>query len=165
MDAAVRPSSSTFPCVARHVTDAPPFTVHASCVVIGSHAVLLRGPSGSGKSDLALRLIDRGAKLVSDDYTVLTPAGGKLVATAPSTIKGQMEVRGLGIIHVSVVDEGLVALCVDLRSTVERYPLVEKSEVMAGIQLPLVMLNPFEASAPIKVELALGLATGREPGI
>ena len=88
--------------------------VHASCVAFstgrglevapaaagapaGPIAVLLRGPSGAGKSDLALRLIDQGARLVADDQTELTPSDGVLLARAPQTIQGKMEVRGLGI--------------------------------------------------------------------
>ena len=68
-------------------------TIHASCVALGEQAILLTGPSGSGKSDLALRLLDRGAILVSDDYTVLTANRGRVVATAPATIAGRIEVR------------------------------------------------------------------------
>ena len=70
--------------------------VHATCVAIGDRAVLLCGPSGSGKSDLALRLIDGGAQLVADDQVVLRAEGGRIVARAPEALAGRMEVRGIG---------------------------------------------------------------------
>ena len=75
-------------------------TLHASTVAIDGRAVLIAGLSGSGKSDLALRLIDRGAVLVSDDYTVVSRAGDELTACAPTTIKGKMEVRGVGLMSI-----------------------------------------------------------------
>src|SRR3546814_5042791 len=65
--------------------------VHASCVALDGRAVLLMGASGSGKSDLALRLIDRGWSLVSDDYVTLESRGGKLVAAPPEQIAGRSE--------------------------------------------------------------------------
>src|SRR3546814_13901309 len=68
-------------------------TLHASCVAIGGRAVLIEGPSGSGKSDLALRLIDRGAKLVADDYTILTREYGAPKASTPPPIAGRIGVR------------------------------------------------------------------------
>ena len=73
-------------------------TLHASCVAKDGRAILISGRSGSGKSDLALRLIDRGADLVSDDYTIVRRVGGKLVATAPENIRNKLEIRGLGIL-------------------------------------------------------------------
>mgnify|MGYP006207984755 CR=1 FL=1 len=72
-------------------------TVHTSCIAIGGRAVLIGGRSGRGKSDLALRLIDRGASLVSDDYTVVHRRDGRPVASAPDTIAGKIEVRGVGL--------------------------------------------------------------------
>src|SRR5687768_12453001 len=89
-------------------------TIHASCVVIGNSAVLLHGASGSGKSDLALRLIDRGAALVSDDYTLLKRVGDRLVASAPPTIAGRIEVRGIGVVEMACVAEAHVRLLVAL---------------------------------------------------
>ena len=71
-------------------------TLHASTVSIKGRAVLIEGPSGSGKSDLALRLIDRGATLVSDDYTIVRRIDGNLIASAPPNIAGLCEVRGCG---------------------------------------------------------------------
>src|SRR6185295_873342 len=87
-------------------------TVHASTVALDGRAVLISGPSGSGKSDLALRMLDRGFTLVSDDRTILRRLGGKLIASAPDTIKGKLEVRGVGIVEMKTVANVPVALVV-----------------------------------------------------
>lgn len=130
-------------------------TLHATSVAIGGRAVLLCGVSGSGKSDLALRLIDRGAMLVSDDYTLVKRIEGALVATAPATISGRMEVRGIGIVDLPAISEAPVALIIDLADTIERMPDAMPPRAVAGVAVPVTRLNPFEQSAPIKVELAL----------
>lgn len=132
-------------------------TVHASAVAIGARAVLIGGRSGHGKSDLALRLIDRGARLISDDYTFLRRVGGRAVASAPATIVGKIEMRGVGLIEeMETAQEVPVALFVDLDSTPERLP--ERGAMMlAGISIPTVAMNGLEASAPLKVEAALKL--------
>ncbi len=132
-----------------------PHMIHATSVAIGGRAVLLHGPSGAGKSDLALRLIDRGARLVSDDYTLLTPADGRLMADAPATIAGKMEVRGLGVIDMPPAGETPVALIAELAGPVERLPDEGLSRSLAGIDVPLLHIAALEPSAPIKVELAL----------
>ncbi|SFP38120.1 HPr kinase/phosphorylase [Sphingomonas rubra] len=129
-------------------------TIHASTVAIDDRAVLIRGRSGSGKSDLALRLIDRGATLVSDDYTLVARHDGLLVASAPSTIAGKMEVRGIGIVTMPAVDGVPVALSVCLDETVPRMPDPRMRWIM-GISVREIALDPFEASTPLKVELAL----------
>ncbi|MGZ8999070.1 MAG: HPr kinase/phosphorylase, partial [Allosphingosinicella sp.] len=119
-------------------------------------AVLIAGASGSGKSDLALRLIDRGASLVSDDYTLVVAIAGRLVASPPPTIAGRMEVRGVGLVE-SRFEEGVtVCLLVDLDRPPERLPEGAETEV-AGLDLPVIGLVAHEASAPIKVETALDL--------
>jgi len=130
-------------------------TLHATSVAIGGRAVLLHGPSGAGKSDLALRLIDRGAVLVSDDYTILTAEGGQLIATAPATIADKMEVRGIGVVDMPHADSVPVALIAHLGDVTERLPAEGASRRIGGIDIPLVRIAPLEASAPIKVELAL----------
>lgn len=129
--------------------------LHATSVAIRGRVVLLCGPSGAGKSDLALRLIDRGGALCSDDYTQLDVVDGRLMATAPQTIAGRMEVRGIGVVELPHLDEAPVALVVDLVRTVTRLPMQPLSRTLAGVDVPLVEIVPFEASAPIKVELAL----------
>src|SRR3981189_3410655 len=88
--------------------------IHASCVAIGARGVLLLGASGTGKSDLALRLIDEGAKLVADDRTILFTAKGMLHARAPASIKGLLEIRGLGIVELPVRTRVKIALVVRL---------------------------------------------------
>ncbi|MDE0940637.1 MAG: HPr kinase/phosphatase C-terminal domain-containing protein, partial [Pirellulales bacterium] len=82
------------------MTDGAETLVHATCVAIGEVGVLLRGPSGSGKSDLALRLIEGGAKLVADDQVVLSEVAGSLLASAPAALRGKIEVRGCGILDI-----------------------------------------------------------------
>jgi len=130
-------------------------TVHASTVAIKGRAVLIAGRSGAGKSDLTLRLIDRGAALVSDDYTIVRRVGGRLVAGAPTTITGRIEVRGIGLVEMQTESDAAVALFVDLDAAVERLPEPGETRMLAGIAIPVVRLTAHEASAPIKVELAL----------
>lgn len=130
-------------------------TVHASTVSIGGRAVMIAGRPGSGKSDLALRLIDRGAILVSDDYTILTRSGDGLLASAPETIRGRIEVRGIGLIGMPFENAVPVALIVTLDDPVVRMPEPDQSRTLAGIALPLVALAAFEVSAPIKIEQML----------
>jgi serine kinase of HPr protein (carbohydrate metabolism regulator) len=130
-------------------------TLHASCVAKDGCAILIAGRSGSGKSDLALRLIDRGAKLVSDDYTLVRRMHGQLLATAPATIAGKIEVRGLGVMELENATDVPICLYVDLDREVERLPELIDTIVVAGIKLPVVALEALETSAPLKVELAL----------
>ena len=130
-------------------------TLHVSCVAKDGRAILIAGRSGAGKSDLALRLIDRGAILVSDDYTVVRRVSGKLLAAAPRNIEGQMEVRGVGLDKVKSVSDIPVSLAVDLDRDVERLPEMHDPLVVAGIKVPVIGLNGLEPSAPVKVELAL----------
>ncbi len=137
--------------------------IHASCVELGGTGVLLLGESGSGKSDLALRLIDAGARLVADDRTELRHNGARLIASPPATIAGRMEVRGVGIVPLPHVAECIVGLAVELVASdrVERLP-VAQSRAWLGIDLPLLALDPFEASAPAKIRLAVReVARGR----
>ena len=131
--------------------------VHATCVEIGGTGVLLRGPSGSGKSDLALRLIDGGAGLVADDRADLTLEEGRVVVTAPPEIAGLLEVRGQGVRRVARVERAVLGLVVDLvpPERVERLPEDAQCQVL-GVTLALVRLAPFEASAAAKVRLAAG---------
>lgn len=130
-------------------------TLHASCVAIGGRAVLIEGRSGSGKSDLALRLIDRGAVLVSDDYVILTRRDGALWATAPANIAGKMEIRGIGIVPMEALKEARVGLVIRLADNPERMPEPRGMRRIAGVELPEMALPSLEASAPIKIEIAL----------
>ena len=130
-------------------------TLHASCVAVEGRAVLISGRSGSGKSDLALRLIDRGAVLVSDDYTIVRRVSGQLLARAPANIEGRMEVRGLGILPFPSISDVPVALLVDLNLDVVRLPEPRQPVALAGCMVPVVAIGALEASAPIKIEIAL----------
>lgn len=130
-------------------------TVHASSVVIGGRAVLITGPSGSGKSDLTLRLIDRGFTLVSDDQTIVRRDGNRLIASAPPTIAGKLEIRGMGIIDMDTESDVPIALLVELTSEIQRLPDENRERPILGVPLPLVSLDAMAASAPSKVALAL----------
>jgi serine kinase of HPr protein (carbohydrate metabolism regulator) len=129
-------------------------TLHAGCVAIGGRGVLIAGPSGSGKSDLALRLIDRGAELVSDDYVLLRVEGGRLIAAPPPTIAGRIEIRGVGIARRPFLADVAVSLLVDLEAASVRLPEPARRDLL-GIALPVIALNGLEPSAPIKLEAAL----------
>ena len=130
-------------------------TLHATSVSIGGRGILIEGVSGAGKSDLALRLIDRGAVLVSDDYSVIERRGGQLIASAPGTITGKIEVRGVGIVEMVCAGETPVALLVALGEPSVRLPEPGSLRTMMGVAVPWIALNGCEASAAIKVELAL----------
>ena len=130
-------------------------TLHASTVAIDGRAVLISGPSGSGKSDLALRLLDRGFVLVSDDQTIVKKDGDRLVATAPPTIAGKLEVRGIGIVEMETIGDVPVALLVELTSDIQRLPDDSRERPILGVKLPLVSMDALTASAPSKVALAL----------
>lgn len=135
--------------------------LHATCIAVDGHGVLLRAPSGGGKSDLALRLINQGAVLVGDDYCAFAVREGALVAMPQPALAGLLEVRGLGIVRLAHAAEAVVRLVVDLApgGPVERLP-APRDTVLFGVSLPAVTLDPFEASAPAKVRLAMRIATG-----
>ena len=130
--------------------------IHATSVAYVGEAVLLRGEPGSGKSDLALRLIDQGWDLVADDYTELELHDGRLCAHAPEAIQGLIEARGIGIVRVGCVPRVPVLALFDLAplSTIDRLPEVD-SEVLLGQAVPRYRLHGLDASAPAKVRLAL----------
>lgn len=134
--------------------------VHATAVAAwapgrGWRAAALSGPPGAGKSDLALRLLARGWRLVGDDYVHLFASGGALYARAPETIAGRMEVRGLGLVPVCALGLVRVVLAVELAAgPAERMPEPE-SRLRDGVALPLLRLDPREASAVEKVAAAL----------
>ena len=140
--------------------------IHGTVIALAGRGVLLRGPSGAGKSDLALRLIDRGARLVADDRVDISVEGGRAIARAPRTLAGLIEARGVGIVSAPRRARAEIVLVVDLtgRARVERMPDFGRGAgrcVLAGVPLPRVSLAPFEASAPIKISLALDQLTRR----
>jgi len=130
-------------------------TLHATTVAIDGRAVLISGPSGSGKSDLALRLLDRGFALVSDDQTFLRVRDGRLIASAPPTIRGKLEVRGIGIVDVESIADVPVALVVELTSDMQRMPDDSRERTVLDVKVPLVSVDAMTASAPSKVAMAL----------
>jgi HPr kinase/phosphorylase len=134
--------------------------LHGTCVAIDGRGVLLRGPSGSGKSDLALRLVDSGAILVADDQTRLERAGDTLLASPPDTLAGLMEVRGLGLVRLHHLEKVPLDLVIDLTasSQVERLPEQNTLEFL-GLPVRKLHLAPFEASAAAKVRLAMRAGT------
>jgi hypothetical protein len=147
-----------------------PILIHATAVALpveGDWAgVLLRGPSGSGKSDLALRLIDEGARLVADDQTELGLNDGALTLRVPACIAGRMEVRGLGLVSVPTVEQAALVLVADLvpAAEIERLP-VPQTVLLAGFSVALVRLAPFEASATAKLRLATQTAIAGDIGV
>lgn len=132
--------------------------IHATCVNINSKGILILGDSGSGKSDLALRLITMfSAKLVSDDRTDIFSDSGAIKAKAPNTLKGLLEVRGIGIIKQEYLKETTVDLVIKLTADkIERMPLPQNYKI-EDIEVPMFLLNPFESSAPSKVVTMLSL--------
>jgi serine kinase of HPr protein (carbohydrate metabolism regulator) len=129
--------------------------LHATAVALDGRAVLISGPSGSGKSDLALRMLDRGFVLVSDDRTIVRKEGTHLVASAPETIKGKLEVRGVGIVEMEHQNNLPVALVVELTRDIQRMPDENRERMILGIAIPLVNIDAMTASAPSKVAVAL----------
>ena len=130
-------------------------TIHASTVAKEGRAVLITGPSGSGKSDLALRLLDRGFTLVSDDRTILRKDVDRLLAFSPPNIPGKLEIRGIGIVEMENVSDVPVALLVELTSDIQRLPDDGRERPILGITLPFITIDAMTASAPAKVDLAL----------
>ena len=129
--------------------------IHASCVAAAKRGVLILGPSGHGKSDLALRLIDRGAELVADDRCDVWHEDGALWCRPPAALAGRIEVRGIGIVERPWTASTRLALAVRLADRYDRMPSANEAEMVAGHALPALRLSAFEASAPIKVMIAL----------
>lgn len=139
--------------------------VHGTCVALGRRAALLRGKPGAGKSDLALRFMALPSEgelkplLVADDQVfVEAQPDGTLLVSPPQTIAGKIEVRGVGIAKVPYLAEAQLTLICDLVDAVDvpRMPLEAPEPVLiAGVRLPVLKLAAFEASAPLKLKMAL----------
>ncbi|MGH1418033.1 MAG: HPr kinase/phosphorylase [Hyphomicrobiaceae bacterium] len=149
---------------------APPSLHYGTVIAVENRAVLIRGPSGSGKSDLALRCLNtqissnflpntthQNCVLIADDYVVISPQDNKLIASAPETIHGRLEVRGLGIVAVKTAPSAELVMVADLTTPdqIERLPLPWPQTELLGVRLPNLFVAPFEASAPIKILIAL----------
>jgi HPr kinase/phosphorylase len=152
--------------------------VHATSVALGDAArpfgghhdvgVLIMGESGAGKSDVALRLIAMGAKLLSDDQTALYAHEGHIYAEAPPSLSGLMEIRGIGIVTLTPAPAAPLVLAVklELATDIPRMPNHAEYILPAALQvlpsLPLVVLHPFDASTPAKiVAAAVAAAAGK----
>ncbi len=145
------------------MADSVPLNIHATAVALSIgglwQAALLRGPSGSGKSDLALRLIEIGGRLVADDRTDLVVEDGRLIARPPLTLAGLVEARGVGVLRLPdehVLAAAPVMLAIDLvaPAEVERTP-EPRVEAILGVPVTLLRLSAFDASAAMKIRLAL----------
>ena len=135
--------------------------LHAGCVTRprggDSTGVLIMGPSGSGKSDLMLRLVSRGWRLVADDRAHVWASGGRLYARAPDPVAGLIEVRGLDVARLArreVTPVRLLVVCIAPEEPLDRIP-ERRSERFDGLEVERLEVRALEASAPLKVELAL----------
>ena len=135
--------------------------VHGTCVEVDGTAVLLRGPPGSGKSDLALRLIEGGARLVADDRADIGLMEGRLMVSPPRAIAGLLEVNGHGVFKLGFLAESPLGLVVDLvpEDEVERLPEPRSWECFE-VSVPVISLAPFHASSVAKVRLAVRYVAG-----
>lgn len=128
--------------------------IHASLLVLNGHGILIRGASGSGKSDLALRLIEnKQALLVADDVVIIQREENAVKGTVPENTAGLLEIRGIGILEYPYVKSANIDLVVELRShseEIERLPLKQK-EVILGLEINKIDLYAKENSAPDKV--------------
>ncbi len=128
----------------------------ATCVAIGGRAILIEGPPGSGKTSLALALIDRGARLIGDDGVMLEARGAALHAMPHPATRGLIEVRNLGVLEMTADDGAQVALVIRLDADAPRFVDTAPMQALLGIAVPAVRLTPGDPLLPIKAELALG---------
>lgn len=135
--------------------------IHATAVAVNGNGILLTGESGSGKSDLALRLIQQDARLIADDRCDVFATAHDLNVSPPAALRGMLEVRGIGIVVLPYEENAPVALVFRMtgRETIDRLPEA-KTTTIEGIELPLFDIDPFESSAPDKVRIALQMITG-----
>lgn len=155
----------------------PRVSIHATAVALmdatkpfggaSEGAVLLLGESGAGKSDVALRLIAAGGRLIADDQTLLFIEDGRVMADAPGTFTGGMEIRGLGIVRLEKAAASPVILAVrlDPEDGIARLPepafYALPAALQADVKVPIVVLNAYEASTPAKIAAAAaGLVRG-----
>lgn len=135
--------------------------IHATAVALEGLGILLRGPSGSGKSDLGIRLIDRGAVLIADDRVDLRRRGDNILASPPNALAGKIEVRGLGV--VETVHRGDIPIVAAFNlvagAEIERLPEPETVDFL-GVAVPRFYIAAFESSATAKVRLAAGAVSG-----
>lgn len=134
-----------------------PLVLQTSAVAIAGRALLIEGPPGSGKSSLALALIDRGAGLIGDDAVTLTPSEGRLIASPPPNIAGLLEVRGVGLAQLPIAAPAPVALILALGTAdPERLPETPlPTRLIAGVAVPLLAFAPGPTAPALRAEWAL----------
>lgn len=142
--------------------------IHGTAVAVAGRAVLIRGRPGAGKSDLALRCLAVPAgpfaieppRLVADDRVLVELGPDGLNVSAPAALRGLLEVRGVGIVSVASTERAILTLVADIAETgtIERLPQPGATSTICGVEVPLVAIAPFEASAPLKLLLALAEA-------
>jgi serine kinase of HPr protein (carbohydrate metabolism regulator) len=133
-------------------------TVHGTAMLAGSHGVLLRGASGAGKSQLALLLIERGARLIADDRVHLSACHGRLIAAAPASIAGKIELRGRGILEVPYERTAVIQLIVDIVEDTELERMADEGALFAtllGVSLTRQPVAGAGNAAILLVEAAL----------
>jgi serine kinase of HPr protein (carbohydrate metabolism regulator) len=137
------------------MTRTEPVPHQATCIAIGGRGVLVEGPPGSGKSSIALALIDRGAQFIGDDGVLVKAVRSRLVARPHPRIRGLIEIRNLGLLTFPCIDEAAIALVIRLDEDAPRY--IEKAETVEieGVTLPMLRIWPESGPLAIKVELAL----------
>lgn len=130
--------------------------IHATAVFYQGSGVLIRGPSGSGKSDLAIRLIEDGANLIADDYVRIDTDVDKILLSAPKNIAGLIEVRGIGVINMESIKDVPLRVIFDLKptSSINRMP-ENLNEIIEGISIPVVEISAFECSVLSKIKIFL----------
>ena len=135
--------------------------IQATAIHIDHHGILLTGAPASGKSDLALRMINDGAELIADGETSLVVQGYTLMATAPAITAGQLHIHGIGSIRMPFENSAPIRCCVHLSASwhVQKNPQW-RTENFLGVNIPIIELNAFEASTPIKIKTALKMIIG-----
>lgn len=127
----------------------------ATCVAIDGRALLIEGAPGSGKSSLALALIDRGAVLIGDDGVVLEAIDGELIARPHPQTRGLIEVRGVGLVEMPVADACPVALVLQLDPAAPRFVETAETVVIAGVELPQLRFDPAGSVLALRAEHGL----------
>ena len=130
-------------------------TTHATAVAISGSGVMICGKSGSGKSDLALRLMDRGAALISDDYVEIKRVKEQLLLSPPANLAGKLEMRSLGILECHCLSGIALKMVINLKDRPDRFPLDKQIMNLLGINIPFCTLDTMENTAAIKAEWAL----------
>ena len=131
--------------------------MQASAVEIGGRALVFEGPPGSGKSSLALSLIDRGAILIGDDGVTLSLEGDRIMASPPPNIAGLLEIRGVGLVTFPTCESAPVALILSLveEGHTERLPGMLVSRQLLGISIPVLPFVPGTKAPAVRTEWAL----------